>query len=548
MKKIISVILAAVLAVSVLCIGAGAVYGDTVIPTKTLNKVLDAYRKVIKNGETYMPLSEYGIYNGSDGAAYSELFTAFIINNGDYASFMFGKYSETYATIEIQGEVGENFTGVKIEYPEQYMGEDGKCDMERINKDKELISARYRTALSLVSRKMTDIEKALILYDFVILCADYPDPVGTDINGGDLYHDDAHVVTGLLRDGYGVCSGYAKLYALLLNDSGVPAITVESIPMNHEWVMVKIGDEWYHADPTWDDPRYESGYTEFLDPTEDPWDIGAVTHYYFLKSDEEIKELGHYDWDVSYSVNPDYLFEAPESGSSGAFDDMFFSDMNDEYLCISAMNYINGNWYFTDLLQHAVIRITPDGGAEKVPFPDEEYPKYSFGYESDLYISTNHSIYRYDTISDKFDKILEIADEDAEISQFSEMRVIFDEMTLITIIDNSGDGTFSSFDTNSDTFSMEEMRYTDALTTIKNESDDDEGKVERRDPVQYDGPGKRPVVTTGGKTPASTEATVKDIAPFASQSGSPVILYVIIGAAAAVVLAVVITIIKKRGR
>ena len=546
MKKVISVFLAVVL-MAAFSICASAVYGDTIIPVKTLNKVLDAYRKAIKNGETYVSLSEYGIYNDAGGKTYNELFTAFTINNGNSASFTFGKYSETYVTLDIQGKTGENFTGVKIEYPERYRLADGKADMEMIKKDNDLISKRYREALSLVDRSMTDVEKALVLYDYVILCAEYPDPIGTDIDGGDIYSSDSHVVTGLLRDGIGVCSGYAKLYGLLLNDSGVPAITVYSSKMNHEWVMVKIDGNWYHADPTWDDPRYENGFTEFLDPTVDNWDIGAVTHYYFLKSDEEIRELEHDNWDISFVVNPDYLTEAPISGKSGAFDDMFFSDKNPNYFCISSMSYINGNWYFTDLLNHAIVRIPPDKSSEAVPFPDEEYPKYSFGYENELYISTNHSIYRYDTISDNFDKILEIPTEEAATTRYSEMRVLFDEMTLIIIRSNDSDDTFTTFDSFEQNYSMDELRYKKAI--VSPFDDPEPAKTLKRDPIPSEGGGKKPLVTTAaGSAVRTPETTDNDIPPYISDNKPPVTTFIIIGACAAVVIISVITVIKKRGR
>ena len=542
MKKVISILLALIMTAA-LSIGASAVYGDTIIPVKTLNKVLDDYRKAIGNGETYVSLEKYGIYNDESGRTYNELFTAFTINNGKSASFTFGKYSETYVTLDIQGKTGGNFTGVKIEYPERYRLADGKADMAKIKEDNDLISKRYREALSLAERGMSDAEKALVLYDFVILCAEYPDALGTDTNGWGIYSDDAHVVTGLLRDGIGVCSGYAKLYGLLLNDSGVPAITVYSEKMNHEWVMVQIDGKWYHADPTWDDPRYEKGLTEFLDPTEDNWDIGAVTHYYFLKSDDEIRELMHDDWEVSYAVNPDLIETPPVSGSSGAFDDMFFSDKNKDHFCMSAMNHINGNWYFTDLLNHAIIRVRPDKSTDTVPFPDEEYPKYSYGYESELYISTNHSIYRYDTISDKFDKILEIPKEEAAGTRYSEMRVLFDEMTLMIIRSTDSDDTFTTFDTFEQTYSMEELRYKDPIISFDTFTEPERTMARETSPSA--GGVKKPLVTTGTGAVRTPGTTSDETPSFVTDNKPPILTIIIIGAAAASVIFTVVSLIKR---
>ena len=424
MKKIAAVITAFFVSLSLsICTFALNIKSD--IPTRTLNKILDSYRAALKNGEDYVSLSQYGI-SGSD--AYDDLYTLFIYANGDVGSLTVSKYSETYVTTLIETNNSGIMEGVRLLYNDRYRKPDGTCDTELVKADQKLITERYQYARSLVNYSMSDAEKALVLYDFVITATDYATDEVKAKNGNDVYS-----FVGVLRDGQAVCTAYAKLYAILLNDSGIPAVTVESSSIDHEWVMARINGKWYHADPTWDDLSFFDGYTILWDLNNDSCDIGAVTHNNFLKSDEEIIELSHPDWKLSNSVNPSKLQEPPVSGSSGAFDDKFFSNNNPNHFCLSKFNYINGNWYFVDTVPNSTIRRATYSGDNEiaVTLPDDDIPKYSFGYENALYICSDKYIYRYDTISEDLSRIMEIPAEKRETDSFTEMRLLYDTLTLV---------------------------------------------------------------------------------------------------------------------
>ena len=466
MKKLISLLLCAVM----LCcfIVPAAAYGDYSVATQTLNKILDEYRAALKNGESYVPLSSYGL-SGADVSA--DLFVLFAHANADVASISFGKYSETYVTFTLDKSDSGAIKGVKLDYFDRYKKADGTCDLERVEEDRKIISERFNTAKSLAQRKMADAEKALVLYDFIISSASYAEPTGTDDDGNEIYPEDAYTTVGLLCDGSAVCAAYAKLYAILLNEAGIPAITVDSDTIDHEWVMAKIDGEWYHCDPTWDDWVFTNGYTALWDMNNDSSDIGSAVHGFFLKSDDEIKELEHPDWSVSYNVNPDNIDVVPESGRSGSFDDKFFSDKNETYSVYSTFSYINGNWYFCDLNSMKVIRATYDGDIEEISMPDGSLPKYSFGYKNDLYVCSDFFVYRYDTVGGKFDRIIEIPEDKRDSSDFSEMNVSFDTMTLITAtykFDENGDPTEAEYDVQ--TLDMKELENADPIIYENDES------------------------------------------------------------------------------
>ena len=86
----------------------------------------------------------------------------------------------------------------------------------------------------------TDYEKALWFHDWLIHNAYY-----------DLTYSYYSADSILLR-GTGVCDGYSKAYQLLLRAVGIS--TERCTGGDHAWNYVKFDGEWYHIDPTWDDP------------------------------------------------------------------------------------------------------------------------------------------------------------------------------------------------------------------------------------------------------------------------------------------------------
>lgn len=92
-----------------------------------------------------------------------------------------------------------------------------------------------------------------------------------------------------------VCEGYARAYMDILKRAGVEAIYAISEDMNHAWNLVKIGDEWYHVDATWDDPITDS--------------YGRVRHHYFLLDDATFSDADHkhYNWETSQTADSNDL-------------------------------------------------------------------------------------------------------------------------------------------------------------------------------------------------------------------------------------------------
>lgn len=117
--------------------------------------------------------------------------------------------------------------------------------------------------LELVSDELSacrdEFSKAVVLHDEIVLDAHYV-----------LENSDYN----FLVKKYGLCENYSRVYAYLLSQVGIYSEIVDSDSMGHEWMMVRLDGNYYHADVTWDDPTPDSP--------------GFARHQFFLYSDEGI--------------------------------------------------------------------------------------------------------------------------------------------------------------------------------------------------------------------------------------------------------------------
>jgi hypothetical protein len=145
----------------------------------------------------------------------------------------------------------------------------------------QALEERVNTALAQVSDDMTDLEKMLVLHDYLVLHCAYDWEVATK---GTTSNERVYNAYGALVDGDAVCQGYAEAYMLLLRKVEIDCVIVPSDAMNHAWNLVKLDGAWYHVDATWDDPT--------------PNVEGMVSHTFFLLSDTTISNdvYKHHDW------------------------------------------------------------------------------------------------------------------------------------------------------------------------------------------------------------------------------------------------------------
>ena len=114
-------------------------------------------------------------------------------------------------------------------------------------------------AASYIEGAQSDLERALLLHDFLVLRIDYAYKEGTSEPETASW---AHNILGAARVGRGVCETYAKTYQLLCQYAGIPTLFVTGYAGEpHAWNLIYLDGEWVGVDVTWDDMNGSSYLT-----------------------------------------------------------------------------------------------------------------------------------------------------------------------------------------------------------------------------------------------------------------------------------------------
>jgi len=228
------------------------------------------------------------------------------------------------------------------------------------------------------NKKLSDVEKALLLHDRIALnCKyDYVNYINESVPW------ESYSLYGVLGNGTAVCEGYAKTYSYLLDMVGIKSEICTSRRLCHAWNIVYIDGEKYHVDVTWDDPiNGDIGY-----------DLsGRVTHDNFLLSTSALKKgvngcVGHEAEDYDSTPN------------STKYDKYFWQK------CDTAFYLLNNEIYYIDSEKGTLNRYK---GNEKLLTIDDiwyngEYSRWVGNFSKlvadgeKLYYSTSKNVYCYD--------------------------------------------------------------------------------------------------------------------------------------------------------
>ena len=107
----------------------------------------------------------------------------------------------------------------------------------------------------IINDKMTSVQKVKAIHDWLVNNVEY-DHEG--LESGDAA---SHTAEGLFRTGKAVCDGYAKAFQQMAQSAGFEVIQVNGVARNssgktetHAWNQIKVDEQWYNIDVTWDDP------------------------------------------------------------------------------------------------------------------------------------------------------------------------------------------------------------------------------------------------------------------------------------------------------
>lgn len=223
-----------------------------------------------------------------------------------------------------QGECYYYFTNSNTMFLSDFSLKNNICYTMRFEGMDEDFINRYNRMMktlneikSMTTSQMSDLDKVILVHDYIVSHTYYEKT--SDAKG---------CAGGILGDGHGLCTGFARAFNAAMKYLGVETRYASSDDMNHAWSLVKIDGQFYHVDCTWDDTHEEK--------------YGYIGHCYLLASDTRFNKSipsKHYNWIVK---DADYSTTIKLSASNTKFDNWFVHDVK------SLMVYNNGYWYYAD--------------------------------------------------------------------------------------------------------------------------------------------------------------------------------------------------------
>ena len=233
-----------------------------------------------------------------------------------------------------------------------YKGEEIPQDNQEALELAEICKRIMRKMKTEVSEDATDYEKELWIHDYIVTHTSYGYSEGEDAQTD---NSTAHESYGALVSHKAVCNGYAFGMKLLCTLAGVECriITGQGNGENHAWNLVRLEDEWYHVDVTWDDPSPDQDgriFYNYLNINDERASLGhiwntdrypeatSMDYNYFIQNDlycedyDEFKEkcirilqeedrnhiqlmVGDYDGGIYSDMNMEFLFDYSDARS-----------------------------------------------------------------------------------------------------------------------------------------------------------------------------------------------------------------------------------------
>ena len=215
----------------------------------------------------------------------------------------------------------------------------------------EYVNTELDKIIATVPADLDYVEKAAYLHDYICLGFCY------DVFGNERIYD----IYNMLKNRYGVCDAYTRLYTVLLGKCGIEADGVWSNGMAHSWCEIKLGGKWYCVDVTWDDP-----VNEYADNSQMRSDfLGKANHNYFLKSTSQF---------ANHDTNAEYYYPATDTKFDGF----------DWHSVSTPFAFVDGETYM--LLGNTVKRVDLSTNESETIFTiNEKWPALGGGYWNGFY-------------------------------------------------------------------------------------------------------------------------------------------------------------------
>jgi hypothetical protein len=127
-----------------------------------------------------------------------------------------------------------------------------------------------------VTAVMTDYEIEKLIHDYLCSTVKYDSETA---DSKDTSNRTPFTAYGALIEGTAVCQGYVNAAVILLTMAGIENYALDS--ETHTWNLVRLGNDYYHMDITWD--SYESER------------LGSIQHSYFNLTDEQMLRYSEHE-------------------------------------------------------------------------------------------------------------------------------------------------------------------------------------------------------------------------------------------------------------
>ncbi len=126
------------------------------------------------------------------------------------------------------------------------------------SKAEQAYSELKKVLRKIVDDDMSDLQKALAIYDYIVMNVTYDQEVYNklSINDFDFASYKSFYLEGVLFDKLAVCEGISKSFTSFCNIEGIPCVTVVGYQTankngaNHAWNKIYLNGKWYIIDPT----------------------------------------------------------------------------------------------------------------------------------------------------------------------------------------------------------------------------------------------------------------------------------------------------------
>ena len=167
-------------------------------------------------------------------------------------NFDYKRYAEENP--DVAQALGLNRTALYNHYIKTgvYEGRRGYSTSESINAKLQI----YEIADQITTPGMSDLEVIKAVHDWMCLNMAYD----YENYQNDTIPDVSYSMTGAINNGRAVCQGYAETFQFFMDILGVESQMITDIATSdldtggHAWNRVKMNEQWYYIDVTWDDP------------------------------------------------------------------------------------------------------------------------------------------------------------------------------------------------------------------------------------------------------------------------------------------------------